>query len=486
MTLTKVSYAMINGTPVNVLDFGADPTNTEDSTAAIQAATDTGSPVYFPAGSYKMLGTVSYTGTVVWQGEGAKSIINNDSTVLSVTDGDNSFIDNLNLVNITAPWIITRDPSDWATVPTVVQSNGLGYQPTVNDADVWSSLTTQQQNQDVGPKLFFEGNASNITVSNITGRFVTIALYDATQSTVRDCNFQGGKGLAGIVFWNINDQAGSYNQAINNNVQYASYSGIAYARNYNGMISGNIIQNVGESGIKTWQNTTGGVDARCYRMQIENNSSLYCYYDGFDFSSDYPHTGTIDSRHVIIGNNTFGNRQTGFYADGINNIFTNNEARGTGVAGIHLYYNKSIIGNNFVWGCNTSASGSENQMTIEGNNNNLSNNLIENGGESGYAIYAPGANFVSSNFGISGTNFFGNNGGITSVLANNIDSTNVMTGVVADGTKWYQLPAPTTAPTSTLQNTSSVTYWLDQSGNNLKFQVRYSNGTVKTATVAVV
>ena len=38
MSLTKVSYAMINGAPVNVLDFGADPTGTTDSYAAIQAA----------------------------------------------------------------------------------------------------------------------------------------------------------------------------------------------------------------------------------------------------------------------------------------------------------------------------------------------------------------------------------------------------------------------------------------------------------------
>lgn len=40
MSLTKVSYSMIRGTFVNVLDFGADPTGNTDSTAAIQAAID--------------------------------------------------------------------------------------------------------------------------------------------------------------------------------------------------------------------------------------------------------------------------------------------------------------------------------------------------------------------------------------------------------------------------------------------------------------
>lgn len=38
MSLTKASYSMITGAPINVLDFGADPTGVTDSTSAIQAA----------------------------------------------------------------------------------------------------------------------------------------------------------------------------------------------------------------------------------------------------------------------------------------------------------------------------------------------------------------------------------------------------------------------------------------------------------------
>jgi len=54
MSLTKVSYSMISGAPVNVLDFGADPTGVADSTAAIQAALDVGGMVYLPDGVYKL------------------------------------------------------------------------------------------------------------------------------------------------------------------------------------------------------------------------------------------------------------------------------------------------------------------------------------------------------------------------------------------------------------------------------------------------
>lgn len=54
MSLTKVSYSMIQGAAVNVLDNGADPTGVADSTAAIQAAIDTGRTVWLPSGTYSV------------------------------------------------------------------------------------------------------------------------------------------------------------------------------------------------------------------------------------------------------------------------------------------------------------------------------------------------------------------------------------------------------------------------------------------------
>lgn len=61
MSLTKVSYSMIDSDPISVLDFGADPTAATDSTAAIQAAIDyclaqglifKYTRLYFPQGKY--------------------------------------------------------------------------------------------------------------------------------------------------------------------------------------------------------------------------------------------------------------------------------------------------------------------------------------------------------------------------------------------------------------------------------------------------
>jgi hypothetical protein len=63
MSLTKVTYSMVEGACFNVLDYGADATGVDDSTAAIQATFDdvplTGGRVHFPAGTYKLTDTVT-------------------------------------------------------------------------------------------------------------------------------------------------------------------------------------------------------------------------------------------------------------------------------------------------------------------------------------------------------------------------------------------------------------------------------------------
>lgn len=62
MSLTKVSYSMINGAPVNVLDYGADETGSNDSSAAfilaIASLPAAGGIIYVPDGIYKIDETI--------------------------------------------------------------------------------------------------------------------------------------------------------------------------------------------------------------------------------------------------------------------------------------------------------------------------------------------------------------------------------------------------------------------------------------------
>ena len=59
MSLTKATYSMIEGAPINVLDYGADPTGVADSLTAMQAAHNTGQIVYYPAGTYRFSGQLT-------------------------------------------------------------------------------------------------------------------------------------------------------------------------------------------------------------------------------------------------------------------------------------------------------------------------------------------------------------------------------------------------------------------------------------------
>jgi hypothetical protein len=78
MSLTKVTYSMIEGAAANILDYGADPTGAVDATAAIQAAINSGKPVYIPKGAYLVnpdVGLVVANGTMIFGDGKADSII---------------------------------------------------------------------------------------------------------------------------------------------------------------------------------------------------------------------------------------------------------------------------------------------------------------------------------------------------------------------------------------------------------------------------
>jgi hypothetical protein len=70
MSLTKASYSLINGAPINVLDYGAVGDGTTNSTAAIQAAINAAAVnnqlLYFPTGTYLVTDTLTiYSGTTI-------------------------------------------------------------------------------------------------------------------------------------------------------------------------------------------------------------------------------------------------------------------------------------------------------------------------------------------------------------------------------------------------------------------------------------
>ena len=86
MSLTKVTYSMLDGATFNVLDYGAVGNGIADDTAALQAAIDAagvnGGAVYFPAGNYKITSSLTLSNGVRYFGDGINDATYN-STVLS-------------------------------------------------------------------------------------------------------------------------------------------------------------------------------------------------------------------------------------------------------------------------------------------------------------------------------------------------------------------------------------------------------------------
>lgn len=88
MSLTKVTYSMIAGSPVNVLDFGADPTGTVDSRNAFNAAIQTAGTVYVPQGTYIINSAITITNPVKLIGDGTqKTNINRNYSPVADADG---------------------------------------------------------------------------------------------------------------------------------------------------------------------------------------------------------------------------------------------------------------------------------------------------------------------------------------------------------------------------------------------------------------
>jgi len=92
MSLTKVTYSMIHGAVVNVLDFGADPTGATASQSSIQAAIDsiTSGVVFIPKGTYLITAPIVTKNNITIQGEGDASElrVNTDIEVINCATPD--------------------------------------------------------------------------------------------------------------------------------------------------------------------------------------------------------------------------------------------------------------------------------------------------------------------------------------------------------------------------------------------------------------
>ena len=116
MSLIKATFSMIQGVPLNIVDYGAIGNGTNDDTSAIQAALNAvsaGGGVYFPPGNYKITSQLPLnTNNVAIIGEGSTQTIityagaNTTNDIWLMGDGTNEF-KNLTLKGIRVTSTVT-------------------------------------------------------------------------------------------------------------------------------------------------------------------------------------------------------------------------------------------------------------------------------------------------------------------------------------------------------------------------------------------
>jgi hypothetical protein len=181
MSLTKATYSMIEGAPVNVLDFGAVGDGVADDTAAIQAAIDAviasgGNTLYIPAGTYKTTDTLRIS----------------DASKLNIL-GAGKYLSIITRANTTGPILLLENASGVSTV------NGYYFE--------WSSFklayTTQAATTDTNAVgISFETGTGLAGYGYVNFRFTSIEITGAHTCIHND----KGAGLAPNIWgWTWDD-----------------------------------------------------------------------------------------------------------------------------------------------------------------------------------------------------------------------------------------------------------------------------------------
>jgi hypothetical protein len=288
------NYATDYASPQNVkITYGAKGDGVTDDTAALQTAASSSQFLYFPEGRYLVSSVVNFVGAVHLIGDGDKSVIVSDHRSFSITSATGAYVSRLRFENITVPWTINRwDANEDFVVgsPSAIQSY-YGYQPTVNDQDLWAGLPSYVKTQSINGELYIEGGR-DVLVDNCSFRHASVTLKTCQHSTVSNSRFWGGNSYGSVTFWNAD--AGGYgfeNHADNNDIIYQSNNGVCFIGQKRGYAMRNNIRLTGETAIKLYQGnfdaggaSSGGdpnpgagiYDARCYWMTVGYNTIHGC------------------------------------------------------------------------------------------------------------------------------------------------------------------------------------------------------------------
>lgn len=207
MSLTKVSYSMIEGAYANVLDFGAVGDGVVDDTVAIQTAInamiDTGGTVYFPVGVYKITSTL-------YLDQGTKSV--EGLSLVGEGNGDSSADDGSTILydgNLDADLVMIETGDKdfiWNRIEglSINANNKAGY---CLHLKAWGDTTHLNKNWTFNKVSFWRAATASVFIGDMTksgGDYTpTPKDSDAFMNVFNQCSFCTGSLTAFHVILNV-------------------------------------------------------------------------------------------------------------------------------------------------------------------------------------------------------------------------------------------------------------------------------------------
>lgn len=365
MSLTKVTYSMIAGSPINVIDYGVVGDGSTDDTTTLQAAITAGAggAVYLPEGTYLISDDVVVSSNTTLIGEGNTIIkcATADKSFLSAANATNIVISNIQFQQTTTGTVayVAGVALDTCTRVTVENCNFVGMQW----AGVWlkdSSYCTVNNNrftaftgtvQDSADICVYRNSSYNVISNNYCfgGNYHGILVQDPYATSLPLKNVVSGNRVGqhkayGIGVYQPNS-VNTYTQVVDNFIENilgsvlgnSSGAGIYVVGAGGVVVSGNTIRNCCQQ-TNNRTLTPGAIGINGINVGIApvvidgNNIADTNYYDGINVSSSTAGAVVTNNQITINNGNTTG---IAIYVNGSNNTIVDGN---------------SITQNNFVGG----------------------------------------------------------------------------------------------------------------------------------------
>jgi len=360
MALTKVSYSLINGAAINVLDYGAVGDGTTNDTAAIQAAINAAiaqrKALYFPRTTLGTLGlylitaplTISAGIHIYGEGTNYSGLLCNNTSGFQIAAGVNFVtIENLAIIQTTR---YSTTPNSYTAIETLGTTGSRNFWHIYRDLFIdgfeyafelsytWSTVINSVQSVFGFSGIYAPGISVNNYVSNCGF---------GGSSAANSVGIQIGDGTNATEGWMISDcllayfATGVYGNFANNChvrgciIDFFQQYGVlllstASGGSTNWIISDNYMATdnaAASSGVRL-KNDFGASVAQHRGTIVSNNQILA--YSGASLSYGILQDGTAELNNIITGNRSNATVYDCYLLAGSRTIVANNQWKGPG------------------------------------------------------------------------------------------------------------------------------------------------------------